>query len=105
LIIAVLLELIRASGVPYFVSTYSSEVGVKIAYELAPVIADIISAHCPGTSAREEFMRACFRGHWGETREMVQGMLAEPWHLRGYQEARLREFLHLVQLDQSVVLP
>jgi hypothetical protein len=27
---------------------------------------------------------------------MIDGMLAEPWHLRGYQEQRLREFLHLM---------
>ena len=27
---------------------------------------------------------------------MVQGMLAEPWLLRGYQENRLREFLELL---------
>jgi hypothetical protein len=27
---------------------------------------------------------------------MVEGMLAEPWMLRGYQEARLREFLELL---------
>ena len=31
-----------------------------------------------------------------ETKCMVEGMLAEPWHLRGYQEIRLREFLDLV---------
>jgi len=28
-------------------------------YELAPVIADVIAAHCPGTTAREHFVRAC----------------------------------------------
>jgi hypothetical protein len=27
---------------------------------------------------------------------MVDGMLAEPWHLTGHQERRLREFLHLL---------
>jgi hypothetical protein len=27
---------------------------------------------------------------------MVEGMLAEPWVLRGYQEERLRDFLRLV---------
>ena len=27
-------------------------------YDLAPVIADVILAHCPGTSARDEFVRA-----------------------------------------------
>jgi hypothetical protein len=32
---------------------------------------------------------------------MIEGMLAEPWHLRGYQEHRLREFLELVQVDQG----
>src|SRR3954471_4414901 len=30
---------------------------VQIVYELAPVIATIISAHCPGTRARDEFVR------------------------------------------------
>ncbi len=36
--------------------------------------------------------------------EMVEGMLAEPWHLRGYQETRLREFLELLKLDRGSVL-
>ena len=31
-------------------------------------------------------------------------MLAEPWHLRGYQEIRLREFLELLKLDRGSVL-
>jgi hypothetical protein len=78
---------------------------VQILYELAPVIADIISAHCPGTRAREDFLQACVHGHWSEAAEMVEGMLAEPWHLKGYQEARLREFLQLMQMGQGVVLP
>ena len=67
-----------------------SEVLMQIVYVLAPVIADIIAAHCPGTGAREEFLRACVHGHWNEATEMVQAMLAEPWHLKGYQEARLQ---------------
>ena len=71
---------------------------MQIVYELAPVIADIISAHCPGTRAREEFVRACIRGDWYEAREMVEGMLAEPQWLRGHQERRLKEFLELVKL-------
>ena len=65
-------------------------------YDLAPVIADVISAHCPCTSARANFLRACLHGHWDEARSMVEGMLAEPWLLRGYQETRLREFLELL---------
>jgi len=65
-------------------------------YELTPVIADVIAAHCPGTTAREHFVRACLGGHWYEAQCMIEGMLAEPWHLRGYQEIRLREFLDLV---------
>jgi hypothetical protein len=65
-------------------------------YELAPVVADVISAHCPGTAAREYFVRACLGGHWYEAKSMIEGMLAEPWHLRGNQEIRLREFLDLV---------
>jgi hypothetical protein len=47
-------------------------------YELAPVIAEVISAHCPGTSARQRFVRACFCGDWLEARSMIEGMLAEP---------------------------
>jgi hypothetical protein len=27
---------------------------------------------------------------------MVEGMLAEPWHLKGYQEIRLREFMQML---------
>jgi hypothetical protein len=36
--------------------------------------------------------------------EMTGGMLAEPWHLKGYQEPRLREFLELLQLEQGVLM-
>lgn len=32
---------------------------------------------------------------------MVEGMLAEPWLLRGYQENRLREFLELLPVSQT----
>jgi hypothetical protein len=42
-------------------------------------------------------------GAWDEAQEMVEGMLAEPWHLTGYQERRLREFLALLQLNQGAV--
>jgi hypothetical protein len=72
---------------------------VQVVYELAPVIATIISAHCPGTRAREDFVRACVHGDWGEAACMIEGMLAEPWHLRGHQETRLREFLQLLELN------
>jgi len=34
----------------------------------------------------------------------VEDTLAEPWHLRGYQEIRLREFLELLKLDRGSVL-
>ena len=69
---------------------------MQMAYDLAPVIADVISAHCRGTSARQTFIRACFLGDWAEAKSMVEGMLAEPWVLRGHQEVRLREFLELL---------
>jgi hypothetical protein len=75
---------------------------MQAAYDLAPVIADVISAHCPGTSARQTFIRACFLGDWVEAKSMVEGMLAEPWVLRGYQEARLREFLDLLPVPANV---
>jgi hypothetical protein len=68
-------------------------------YEFAPVIGTIIGAHCRGTSAQQEFLRACVHGEWFEARSMVEGMLAEPWLLRGYQEARLREFLELLPAE------
>ena len=76
---------------------------MQIVFELAPVIGTIISAHCPGTGASEEFVRSCVYGHWDEATAMVEGMLAEPWHLKGYQESRLREFLELVQVNQGSV--
>jgi hypothetical protein len=76
---------------------------MQVAYELAPVIADVISAHCPGTRAREQFMHACVHGEWHDATAMVEGMLAEPWHLYGYQESRLRDFLKLLQLEHGVV--
>jgi hypothetical protein len=72
---------------------------MQIVYQLAPAIADIISAHCPGTGVREEFVRACLHGEWHEATEMVEGMLTEPRHLSGQQESRLREFFELVQLN------
>ena len=77
---------------------------MQVVYEMAPVIADIIAAHCPGTRARDDFFRACLVGDWEDTRAMIEGMLAEPWHLRGYQETRLREFLELVQLQEGAVV-
>jgi hypothetical protein len=49
-----------------------------VVYDLAPVIATIISAHCPGTRARADFVRACVHGDWGEAACMIEGMLAEP---------------------------
>jgi hypothetical protein len=56
---------------------------------LVCAIADIITAHCPATRAREDFFHACIQGDWYEAREMVEGILAEPQWLRGYQETRL----------------
>jgi len=44
---------------------------MQTVYELARVIADVISAHCPGTTARERFVRACLGGHWYEAKSMV----------------------------------
>jgi hypothetical protein len=75
---------------------------LRAVYELAPVIADIISSHCPATSARERFLRACISTDWDEATSMIDGMLAEPWHLRGYQEKRLREFLDLMLAARGV---
>jgi hypothetical protein len=76
---------------------------MQVVYKLVPVIADIISAHCSGTRAREDFVRACLHGHWDEAAEMIEGMLAEPWHLKGYQEPRLQEFLELLQMRRGGV--
>ena len=79
----------------YFHNQVESE-NVQPVFDLAPVIADVISAHCPRTKVRESFMRACIGCEWFEVRSMVEGMLAEPRRLRGYQETRLREFLELL---------
>ena len=68
---------------------------------LVLVIAEIIAAHCAGTRAREEFVQACLRAQWAEAQAMVEGLLAEPWHLVGYQESRLREFLELLRAAQG----
>ena len=75
---------------------------MRALFELVPVIADIISAHCPGTSARTDFVSACIREDWYEATSMVEGMLAEPWLLRGYQETRLREFLDLLHAADGI---
>lgn len=77
---------------------------MRAVYEMIPVIGDIISAHCPGTSARKQFWDACLRADWEEAGAMVEGMLAEPWHLRGYQESRLREFLDLIEGSHTSTL-
>ena len=76
---------------------------MRTTFQLAPVIADIIAAHCPHTVARRDFMRACIHEDWQEAKGMVQGMLAEPWLLRGYQENRLREFLELLPDMESAL--
>jgi hypothetical protein len=68
--------------------------------KLVLVIAEIIAAHCAGTRARNEFVQACLHAQWAEAQAMVEGMLAEPWHLVGYQERRLREFLELLRAAQ-----
>ena len=65
------------------------------------VIADIIAAHCAGTRAREQFVQACLRAEWAEAQAMVEGMLAEPWYLIGYQERRLRQFLEMLLAAQA----
>jgi len=44
---------------------------MQMVLDLAPVIGTIISSHCPGTGAKEEFLRACVHGHWDEARAMV----------------------------------
>jgi hypothetical protein len=77
---------------------------MQVVHELAPVIAEVISAHCPGTRARDQFMQACMHGEWTDATAMIEGMLAEPWHLKGYQESRLRQFLELLQLKQGVLM-
>jgi len=69
---------------------------VQFIFDLAPIIADVIAAHCPGTAARSRFMDDCLREDWPEARATIEGMLAEPWLLRGHQETRLREFLALL---------
>lgn len=74
---------------------------MQAVYDLAPVVADVISSHCPNTSARAEFVRACLLGQWHEARSMVEGMLAEPWHLKGYQEIRLREFMQMLPVSSD----
>ena len=65
-------------------------------HQLALVIADVIDAHCAGTSARERFLRACLGAEWDEVASMIEGMLAEPWHLIGHQERRLHKFRRLL---------
>ena len=34
---------------------------------------------------------------------MVEGMPAEPWHVIGYQEDRLRAFLELLRVEEGAV--
>jgi len=69
---------------------------VHAVYDLAPVIADIIASHHPGSSERKRFLRACLAGEWNDAQSIVDGMLADPMRLRGFQENRLREFRDLL---------
>jgi len=72
-------------------------------YDAALVIAEVICAHCPGTSARQRFLQACISTDWDEVGSMIDGMLAEPWFLRGFQdqERQLREFLELISAERA----
>ena len=45
---------------------------MRSVFEFVPVIADVISAHCPHTAARRDFMRACISEDWQEAKGMVQ---------------------------------
>ena len=71
---------------------------MQAVYQLVPVIADVIAAHCPRSSARARFIDACLKAQWNEATAMIEGMLSEPRLLRGHQEARLRDFLELLPL-------
>jgi hypothetical protein len=46
-------------------------------------------------------VHACVHGDWYEAKEMVEGMLADPQHLQGRQESRLREFLELMRVAST----
>ena len=93
---------ILALNVLFWLLEALREAQIMQLHTILSVIADVISAHCPGTFARQTFIRACFLGDWVEAKCMVEVMLAEPWVLRGYQEARLREFLHLLSASAHV---
>ena len=80
-----------------------SKMTARELYDMMLVIADVISAHCPGTTARERFFRASLTDDWEEVRCLIDGMLAEPWHLRGNQEQRLQEFLDLVPVGSAPI--
>jgi hypothetical protein len=45
-------------------------------YELAPEIADVIAAHCPGTIAGEHFLRAF------QSVDFIQTLVASDWFVR-----------------------
>jgi hypothetical protein len=49
---------------------------MQVIYKLVPVIADVISAHCSGKHAREDFVRARVHGHWDDAAEIIEGMLS-----------------------------
>ena len=66
-------------------------------YELVPVIGEVIASHCRAET-RSRFVRSCLAGDWVEVRAMIEGMLAEPWLLKGHQATRLREFLELLNM-------
>jgi hypothetical protein len=73
---------------------------VRVLYDLVPVIGEVIASHCHAET-RQQFVRHCLCGDWDDARAMIEGMLAEPWLLRGYQETRLREFRELIDLTCS----
>jgi hypothetical protein len=68
-------------------------------YELTPVIAAIISGHCPGTRVREEFLSACIHSDWAEARVMVAGMLAAA----AIQVSKCDGFRYFCRADEAAV--
>ena len=73
------------------IAVIQSRAAHAVVYKLVPVIADIVSAHCWGTRAGEEYVRACVHAHWDQAAEMTMG--------GGFQGPRLREFPELLQME------
>jgi hypothetical protein len=82
-------------------TTEPQQRAVVNAFDQCPVApsADVIDALCGGTKSSEHL--CALRQQILEVEAMIEGMLAEFWRWRGYQEDRLHNYQELLQVCQG----